>query len=136
MAFEHPHGLLVQYAASLGVVGSIVGAAISVSMVCALVLVTIGLCRIAGATSMRSGLEIGVIQGGSIVCLLVVFLWLSESYQRGSGMSDYWGVTALGAVQTAVTLIVVCGLSGWLFGRRQARRDDSVTGGRGTETPD
>jgi hypothetical protein len=136
MAFEYQRGLLAQYASSLGVVGSIVGAAISLAMVSALVLVTIGLCRSVGATTGRRGLEIGILQGASIACLLAVVLWLSTYYRSGGGMSDYWGVTVIGAAQTAVTLIVVCGLSGWLYGRKQARRDESLAGGRGTETPD
>ena len=136
MGLEHPHGLLVQNAASLGVVGSIVGAAISVPMVGALVLVTIGLCRSVGAASMRRGLEIGILQGASIACLLAVVLWLSSYYRSGGGMSEYWGITVFGGVQTAVTLVVVCGLSGLLYGRRQARRDASLAGGLGAQTPD
>lgn len=126
----------MQNAASLGVVGSIVGAAISVPMVGALVLVTIGLCRSVGAASMRRGLEIGILQGASIACLLAVVLWLSSYYRSGGGMSEYWGITVFGGVQTAVTLVVVCGLSGLLYGRRQARRDASLAGGLGPQTPD
>ena len=141
MAFEHPHGLLVQYAASLGVVGSIVGAAISVAMVFALVLVSVGLCRNVGARGMHKGLEIGILQGGAIACLLAAVLWLSsyylgQHYSGDGGMSDYWGVTVFGAVQTVVTLVVVCGLSGLVYGRRQARRDGDFSGERGIQAPE
>lgn len=140
-ALDHPHGRLLQHAASLGVIGSIVGAAISAVMVCALVLVTIGLCRRVGATSMRRGLETGILQGGCIACLLAVVLWLSSYYlgqggPGGGGMSDYWGVTVIGAVQIAVTLIAVCGLSGLVYGRRQTRRDGDFSDERGIQAPE
>jgi hypothetical protein len=133
---EHPHGRLLQHAASLGVVGSLVGAAISVAMVCALVLVSIGLCRSAGARRMRRGLEIGILQGGSIACLLAAVLWLSNYAFGTKGMMDYWGVTVFGAVQIVVTLILVCGLSGLVYGAKQARRDGRLTEGPGVQTPD
>ncbi len=141
MTLDHPHGRLVQYATSLGVVGSIVGAAISVAMVCALVLVSIGLCRKVGARGMRRGFEIGILQGGCIGCLLAVVLWLTsqylgQHYSDDGGMSDYWGVTAFGAVQTAVMLIAVCGLSGLVYGRRQARRDGDFSDERGIQAPE
>jgi len=137
--FDHAHGRLFQHAASLGAAGSLAGAAISVVVVGALVLVSVGLCRSAGARSARGGLTHGILQGGAIACLLAVALWLSSYYGSLDRNTTYWGITAFGLLQTVVTLVLVCGLSGLVYGALRTRRDGGLTaahpqGGRAVQT--
>ena len=122
-----PHERLFQHASSLGVIGSLVGAALTVAVLCALVLISWGLCRRAGARSARHGLYVGLVEGTSVAALLVPVLWLSSNFAEFgagdyAGPPTYWGITAVGLAQSLATIIVVCSLTGWLCGARQARR--------------
>jgi hypothetical protein len=91
------------------------------------VLVSIGLCRSAVARSLRRGLSLGILQGGAIACLLAVVAWLSSYHMSLNGDATYWGPTALGSAQTVVTLSLVCGLTGLVYGARQGRRVSRLT---------
>ena len=132
-AYDHPRGHLYQYAASLGVVGSLVGAALTLTVVGALVLISWGLCHGVGARSARRGLSLGFLQGAAIAALLVAMLWLSSYYVRyGDAPADagirsgltYWGITAVGLAQSVASIVLVCGLAGLVYGARQARLAD------------
>jgi len=81
----HPRGRLYQHAASLGVVGSLVGAALTLAVVGGLVLISWGLCRGAVARTTRRGLGLGVLQGGAVALLLLVTLWLSTTSAPAAG---------------------------------------------------
>ncbi len=124
----HPHERLFQHASSLGVNGSLVGAALTAAVLCALVLISWGLCRKAGARGARHGLHVGLVEGTSVAALLVPVLWLSSNFieigtgEYSSALSTYWGITAIGLAQSLATIVVVCSLTGWLYGARQARR--------------
>jgi hypothetical protein len=121
-ALDHPRGRLYQHVATLGIVGSLVGAVLSLAAVCALVLITWGLCRGALVRTARGAASLGLAQGGAIVLLLAVTLWLS-SYYSGIGASvTYWGITAAGFAQSAVTIVLACGLTGLAYGIRESRR--------------
>ncbi len=122
-ALDHPQGRLYQHVATLGLVGSLVGAALSLAVLCALALITWGLCRGAIVRTTRRGLTLGLAQGGAIVSLLAVTLWLSSYYSGWMGSVTYWGITAVGFVQSAVTIVLACGLAGSAYGAREAHRE-------------
>jgi hypothetical protein len=130
-AGEHPDGRLYQHAASLGVLGSPAGAALTLGVACGLVFISVGLCRRAGPRTLGGGLRLGILQGIVVASLLATTLWLTSYYVRmglprpldlrpGSMMS-YWGITAVGLAQSVATILLVCGLTGLVYGVRQAR---------------
>jgi hypothetical protein len=137
----HPRGRLYEHAATLGVVGSLVGAALTLAVVGALVVVSWGLCRTTGPPTPRRGLLLGLLQGGVICGLLAVTVWLASYYARYGpprpldagerGNATFWGITGLGLAQTVATILLVCGLTGLVYGVRQVRlstRTSDVSG--------
>jgi hypothetical protein len=129
-ALIHPRGRLYQFASSLGVWGSIVGAAITIAMLAALAWTTIGLCGSAGVVTAKAGVLLGIWQGGCIALLVAcasLVTSLSVKYPITHGHTDHWRVTRFGLAQTAVTLIVFCAAVGVVHGLRRARRAKIVT---------
>jgi hypothetical protein len=126
---HHPRGRLFQLAASLGASGSIVGAAITLVVLVALALTTIGLCRSAAATTPKGGLRLGIWLGGGIALLVILASFVTSfslkydlgGLPQGSGRTDLWRTTWFGLAQTAVTLIVFCAAVGAVYGWRKAR---------------
>lgn len=128
-ALDHPRGRLYQHVATLGLVGSLVGAALSLAVVCALVLITWRLCRDAAVRTASRGLALGLVQGGAIVSMLAITLWLSSYYSGWKGSITYWGVIALGFVQSTVTIVFACGVAGLAYGAREVRREEAESTG-------
>ena len=118
-----PQQRLFQYAASLGVAGSAVGAAISVIIAGALAFLCLGLLRSIGMRTVRRGLSLGLLQGVAITAVLAATAWLSSYYFFYAGNVTYWGLHLLGYAQAAATIIVICGLTGVIYGAVRARRE-------------
>lgn len=125
---EHPQGRLYQYAASLGIWGSLVGATISAVVLAALAFATIGLCRRLRVLGWRRCLGLGLLQGACVALLVGgAAVVTTQSYRRGGQMWDLWRTTPLGLAYTAVILIAFCAAVGVVYAVIQGRRVSTST---------
>ena len=73
--------------------------------------------------TVRRGLSLGLLQGVAITAVLAATAWLSSYYFFYAGNVTYWGLYLLGYAQAAATIIVICGLTGVIYGAVRARRE-------------
>jgi hypothetical protein len=131
-AIDHPQGRLFQYAASLGVWGSLVGALISAIILAAIAWMTIELCRRLRLVRRGACLRLGVLQGACVALLVTVatvvtalscrIAWNSGLRSASSQPPDLWRTTPLGLAYSAAILIGFCAAVGLLYSLAEDRR--------------
>lgn len=130
MAAYSPAARHFRIATSYGAWGWVVGAGIALAMLVALALTTARLCRRAEVATTKEGVWLGMLLGGGIALLVTLARFVAaRSLDFGgaadAGHADFWRTTWFGLAQTAVVLVVFCGVagfaSGW-FGRRRVAR--------------
>ena len=121
---------LYRVAAHVGSIGTVVGTAVTITVLGALGAATLSLCRRVRPRGAHAALRLGLLQGGAIVLLLVPLALLSAytiRYVTPEGtLRSVWGSPALALLWTSGVVLGVCTASALVWAavaQRRSRRD-------------
>lgn len=121
---------LYRVAAHVGSMGTVLGTAVTITVLGALGTATLSLCRRVRPRGARAALRLGLLQGSAVVLLLVPLALLSPytiRYMRPEAtLRDAWGSPALALLWTSGVVLGICAASAlvWvLVAQRRSRRD-------------